>query len=310
MDEFIKSTNAKPVAAGSLVEQLLNRYDTGHGIFITHLDRLAVRRKAMTFSLSFLVVCATLGAMAWRLSRYIFLGPLGRMYPSLKHDYSSDSWFKIIAFSCFDLGFFQQFPENVWEFIKTIGWARFHCKFSTTEVVFRKPSRTPPLQLEEILKLPDGEVRSWWDSLYHALDPTLLRKTVGYSSGTVDWDLDFAATVDGQTAATQGKIDIGTWETSVWIKWNDTWYRWEMLWRGDESEHFHRAVNTVIQGKLDALGQFGLFDEYMEYLTIKGGRSKELSTDVMKGATKLFADRGVDYHAILSEAVSTVRLGN
>ncbi|KAG7445946.1 uncharacterized protein BT62DRAFT_143987 [Guyanagaster necrorhizus] len=212
-------SNFRDVPIGSPVYSLLCKYDTGHGSFITHLDRMPISMKVGIFLIPFTfnTIMATL--IAWRaisastryhITAFLFVGEL---MPKHKAEPPS-SWFWFCINILIDIFVYQFMFPVVKKFVLGHLWLRIRWGFRPIEIVFRKPTG---LRRGSLNKLPPDEFQlAYTQSIFQAIDPNFLKTNVGYNTRIGFWSVEYEAPMSAYSLVEDGIVDLEYWDVSIY----------------------------------------------------------------------------------------------
>ncbi|TFK45032.1 hypothetical protein BDQ12DRAFT_673980 [Crucibulum laeve] len=261
------ATTFVPVDPNNPVIQVLDRHNTGHGAFISHLDK----HKKMTKFIVFLPVLAINTALATLLIyRFlsgssvdlivgIFLGKY--IAPSYSTSKSLKSWIWVTLCGLFDYYLFKNAMPPVYRFITTHLWVRLRYGFRDTEVVFRAPTGWRKYVVDN---LPPEQAR--WErekALGRAIAPKLLAENPGYTTRSDFWVLHYPPTMDAYWMEKNGNLPLDAWDLRVWQK--DPQHGWMVLEAYKLNEHgLSEAILEVVKEMLRAQGKEELITRWLE----------------------------------------------
>ncbi|KIK02474.1 hypothetical protein K443DRAFT_6111 [Laccaria amethystina LaAM-08-1] len=232
---------------------LLEKNDTGRGVYISHLDRSPITKKITVFVLVLLANIAFVAIILWRASKnynvvlalvlngfhYVETG----VSRTVKRGFWSWCWMLMVA--ALDYRLLRKLPAVVHEFISGLLWFRLRYGFRETEVVFRAPTGK---EFENAGASP-GEVSAGFANVC----------TSGHKpTRHPPWELCYAASMDAYRLADDGLFDWKNWELSVWLK--DRYHQWTVREERLKTEGKDEFVATLEDIQLAGLSSASLSD--------------------------------------------------
>jgi len=292
----------KRVRLESPLSSFLSRHDTGHGVFLSHLDQTPVEAKRKAFLQKCAYLSPYLAVFLWRLSSvYATYGSLSKLYSGLS--FSGIIWLSV------DLFFFVFLTgPPVLNFARNPLWYRIRYGFRPTEIVIRRPL---PSQLYQFAYMSITEGRNKFrDQVLRGMDNILLQTTPGDFTQLNFWQIDYRTCAEAY-GLTQlqgpGQIEEAAWRMSVWTRHGaqpPACWMFHEEWKVHDPARRDRRL-ALLKESLEVVGKGHLYDQWLSMLfassrTPNGG-NKPLSTNIMSEQVAFFHREGVDFRHITDE---------
>ncbi|KAK0467891.1 uncharacterized protein EV420DRAFT_1684629 [Desarmillaria tabescens] len=269
----------RDIPIGSPVYNLLCKHDTGHGSFITHLDRMPIPMKAGIFLIPFTFNAIMAILIAWRArsasTHYDILAILfaGELMPKYKPGPPS-SWFwfcmNIIIDYC------------VYQFM--------------LPVVKNRAS---------LNKLPPDEFQlAYTQSIFQAINPNFLQTNVGYNTRIGFWSVEYEAPMSAYQLVEDGVVDLDYWDVSVYQRDSTGWKVWEVVKsNGADGSGWNRTMQ-IFMGKLEAMDKSDLAEKFKAMLqTYTNLPDRILTPEGIRPVEELFKNENLDFVVLWNEGL-------
>ncbi|KLO18514.1 hypothetical protein SCHPADRAFT_993551 [Schizopora paradoxa] len=293
----------KPVRLESPISSFLSRHDTGHGVFLSHLDQTPVEAKRKAFFQGCAFTSVFLAVFIWRLTRVY-----RNYYFATLSDLSSALSLSGVIWLCIDLYILYLTGPPPFNFVRNSLWYRLRYGFRQTEIVIRRPVHN---QLPQFNNMSIAEGRDKFrDQVLRGMDNILLQTKPGDLTSLGFWQVDYSACAEAYDLTSlvgPGCIEEAAWRMAIFTRHGAQppacWMVHEE-WKVHDPARRDRRL-ALLKENLEALGKGQLFDQWLGMLfassTTPNGGKKPLSTNMMNEQVAFFQREGVDFKQITDQ---------
>ncbi|PBL02084.1 hypothetical protein ARMGADRAFT_238931 [Armillaria gallica] len=300
-------SNFRDVPIGSPVYNLLCKHDTGHGAFITHLDRMPISMKVGIFLIPFTFNAIMAILIAWRArsayTHYDVIAVIfaGELMPTYKPG-PPTSWFWFCINILIDCCVYQFMFPVVKKFALGHLWLRIRWGFRPVEIVFRKPTGFSRASLNNLP--PDEFQLAYTQSLFQAIDPNFLQTNVGYNTRIGFWSVEYEAPMSAYQLVEDGVVDLEYWDVSIYQRDDTGWKVWEVVkFNGANGSGWARTMQ-IFTGKLEAMDKGDLAEKFKAVLqTYADSPDRFLTPEGIRPIEELFNNENLNFVELWNEAL-------
>ncbi|KAH8830565.1 hypothetical protein DL96DRAFT_1707382 [Flagelloscypha sp. PMI_526] len=312
------STIFHPVLPGSPAIPFLDSHNTGHDLFITHIDETPLGAKLRAFLVPLLLNSLLGSFMLYRIflfqSHYyapclhlLSNGPTGQV----------DSILYFLFNMAFDTFLYRYLTPVLRNFVIGNLWFRLRTGFRAKEIVWRKAAGWRRVALDQMDPSRSRDLLG--RAISSASDPHFVNSRTGHDTATDLFIMDYKAMLDSYLSLKT--IPMDQWNLRVWQKKQGSWAVWD-VWRIEMRQTNAQSDMDKIAIRLTEMGKPNLMDRWARILRDAAAQKKSSHNDDEDGSesddshdepqlprethsavVELFAKEGIDFEKLCNETL-------
>ncbi|PSR97736.1 hypothetical protein BD289DRAFT_479819 [Coniella lustricola] len=296
-------------------------------VYIAHIDSKPVEFKRKIFMIPIIINLVITALFVWRMSRigpwYFDLVASAFGYPNeTTVPVANSTWTsiaKIVLRRAFTFSLDTSLFIFVWpwpvEFVwgsdgSPLNW-RWNVGFRDKEIYIRRSKPTWDGDIAGVIQGDNRTARNlFMERISDATSSLLVSEKTGYLTVNRDWDLDWAAMVDGTMLVDNKDVALEVFTLLVILHHDDYgWVSLDMKTAGNAESDARRIQVFKFRDALAAVDKENLFYRWIEIVQFESSRPEgfgpERQVEVAKEIRELFAKEGINFDDFWRESVGS-----